>query len=108
MASGFVLMDRNSPLLFPPDLRPWLPDHHRVHSILGAIAALDLRQLTFNHCGTVRPRYPPRMLRALLSQGFATGINVYTAVQKTGHHRDRSGLEQHPEPAAAPSPVWAN
>jgi len=42
------------------------------------------------------------MLRALLGQGFATGINVYTAVQKTGHHRNRSGLEQHPEPAAAP------
>jgi hypothetical protein len=95
-------LDRNSPLLFPPDLRPWLPAHHRVHSILGAIATLDLRKLTFNYRGTVRPQHPPRMLRALLIQGFATGINIDAAVQKTGHHRGRSGLEQHPEPAAAP------
>lgn len=42
------------------------------------------------------------MLRALLIQGTATGINVYTAVQRTRHHRSRSDLEQHSEPAAAP------
>jgi hypothetical protein len=42
------------------------------------------------------------MLRALLIQGFATGINIDAAVQKTGHRRNRSGLEQHPQPAAAP------
>jgi hypothetical protein len=37
------------------------------------------------------------------ASGQATGTTVYAAVDKTGHHRSVSDLEQHPEPAA-PAP----
>jgi len=44
MASNFVNIDRDTPLLLPPDLRDWVPADHLAHFILDAVEALDLRQ----------------------------------------------------------------
>lgn len=74
MAARFVPIDRDTPLLLPPNLRDWVPADHLVHFILDAVDALDLRQVKVNTRGTGSEQYPPRMLLGLLLYSYATGI----------------------------------
>jgi transposase len=74
MATRFVSIDRDTPLLLPPNLRDWVPDDHLVHFILDAVAALDLRQVKVNGRGTGSEQYPPATLLALLIYSYATGV----------------------------------
>lgn len=73
MATRFVLIDRDTPLLLPPTLRDWVPADHLVHFILDAVDALDLRQVKVNTRGTGSEQYPPPMLLGLLIYSYATG-----------------------------------
>ncbi len=73
MATRFVSIDRDTPLLLPPNLRDWVPEDHLVHFIVDAVAALDLRQVKVNERGTGSEQYPPTMLLALLIYSYATG-----------------------------------
>lgn len=73
MAARFVPIDRDTPLLLPPNLRDWVPDDHLVHFILDAVAVLDLRRVKVNERGTGSEQYPPTMLLALLIYSYATG-----------------------------------
>jgi len=74
MATRFVPIDRDTPLLFPPNLRDWVPADHLVHFILDAVDALDLRQVRVNTRGTGSEQYPPHLLLGLLIYSYATGI----------------------------------
>ena len=56
MAVRLVNIDRNTPLLLPPDLRDWVPDDHIVHFILEEVAALP--RLVPE--GTLLHKYPQR------------------------------------------------
>ena len=73
MATRFVPIDRDPPLLLPPNLRDWVPAYHLVHFILDAVDALDLRQVKVNTRGTGSEQYPPHLLLALLIYSYATG-----------------------------------
>ena len=73
MATRFVVIDRDTPLLLPPNLRDWVPADHLVHFILDAVDALDLRQIKVNLRGTGSEQYPPPMLLGLLIYSYATG-----------------------------------
>src|SRR3989454_192002 len=73
MATRLVPIDRDTPLLLPPNLRDWVPADHLVHFILDAVTALDLRQVKVNERGTGSEQYPPTMLLALLIYSYATG-----------------------------------
>jgi transposase len=73
MATRFVSIDRDTPLLLPPNLRDWVPAGHLVHFILDAVDALDLRQVKVNTRGTGSEQYPPPMLLGLLIYSYATG-----------------------------------
>lgn len=73
MAARFVPIDRDTPLLLPPNLRDWVPADHLVHFILDAVDALDLRQVKVNTRGTGSEQYPPHLLLALLLYSYATG-----------------------------------
>ena len=73
MATRFVPIDRDTPLLLPPNLRDWVPADHLVHFIVDAVDALDLRQLKVNTRGTGSEQYPPHMLLGLLIYSYATG-----------------------------------
>jgi transposase len=73
MATRFVVIDRDTPLLLPPNLRDWVPADHLVHFILDAVDALDLRQVKVNTRGTGSEQYPPPMLLGLLIYSYATG-----------------------------------
>jgi transposase len=74
MATRFVLIDRDTPLLLPPNLRDWVPADHLVHFIIDAVDALDLRQVKVNTRGTGSEQYPPPMMLGLLIYSYATGI----------------------------------
>ena len=73
MATRFVSIDRDTPLLLPPNLRDWVPADHLVHFIVDAVDALDLRQVRVNTRGTGSEQYPPAMLLGLLLYSYATG-----------------------------------
>jgi transposase len=74
MAARFVNIDHDTPLLFPPDLRDWVPADHMVHFIMDAVAALDLSAARINDRGTGSAQYPPSMMLALLIYSYSTGV----------------------------------
>ena len=73
MATRFVPIDRDTPLLLPPNLRDWVPANHLVHFVMDVVDALDLRQVKVNTRGTGSQQYPPRLLLALIIYSYATG-----------------------------------
>lgn len=73
MATRFVPIGRDTPLLLPPNLRDWVPADPLVHFILDAVDALDLRQVKVNTRGPGSEQYPPHELLALLIYSYATG-----------------------------------
>jgi hypothetical protein len=60
----FLPIDRDTPLLLPPNLRDWVPADHLVHFILDAMDALDLRQVRVNTRGTGSEQYAPHTLQS--------------------------------------------
>ncbi len=85
MATRFVSIDRDTPLLLPPSLRDWVPADHLVHFILDAVDALDLRLVKVNTRGTGSEQYPPRMLLALLIYSYATGTFSSRRMEQSPH-----------------------
>ena len=73
MAAKFVNIDRDTPLLLPPDLRDWVGADHLVHFIMDAVEALDLSAAHVNERGTGSAQYPPSMMLGLLIYSYATG-----------------------------------
>jgi len=74
MAARFITVDRETPLLLPPDLRDWLPENHLAHFILEVVNALPLTGVRINERGTGDAQYPPRMLLAVMVYCYATGV----------------------------------
>ena len=62
----YVNIDRDTPLLLPPDLRDWVPADHLVHFVIDAVELIDTRTAPVNSRGTGSEQYPPGMLLALL------------------------------------------
>jgi transposase len=85
MATRFVSVDRDTPLLLPPNLRDWVPADHLVHFILDAVDALDLRQVKVNTRGTGCEQYPPHLLLGLLIYSYATGIFGSRRIEQSTH-----------------------
>jgi transposase len=73
MAARFVNIDRDTPLLLPPDMRDWVNPDHMVHFVMDAVDALDLGAARVNDRGTGSAQYPPSMMLALLIYSYATG-----------------------------------
>jgi len=40
MAARLKNLDRDTPMLLPPDLRNWIPDNHIVHFLIDAVDRL--------------------------------------------------------------------
>ena len=73
MPARFVNVDRDTPLLLPPDLRQWVPPDHLAHYILDAVDSLALHRVQVNERGTGDEQFPPRMMLSLLIYCYATG-----------------------------------
>ena len=74
MAARFITVDRETPLLLPPDLRDWLPENHLAHFILEVVNTRPLTGFRINERGTGDAQYPPRMVLAVLIYCYATGV----------------------------------
>ena len=73
MATRFITIDHDTPMLLPADLRAWVPENHLVHFIMEAVGMLDLRSAQVNHSGSGSEQYPPGMMLGLLIFCYATG-----------------------------------
>lgn len=73
MAVKLKTLDRDTPMLLPPDLRGWVPEKHIVHFLVDAVDRLPERLFKFNQRGTGESQYPPRMMLLLLIYCYATG-----------------------------------
>ena len=68
MSARFVLIDHETPMLLPPDLRDWVPANHIVHFVMDAVKLHDLGSARVNERGTGSRQYPPGMKK--LRDGF--------------------------------------
>lgn len=42
MSTKYVMIDRQTPMLLPVDMRDWLPEDHIVHFVLESVDGLNL------------------------------------------------------------------
>jgi transposase len=81
----YVNIDRDTPLLLPPDLRDWVPADHLVHFVIDAMEAIDVRSAQVNERGTGSEQYPPAMLLGLLVYSYATGVFSSRQIERSTH-----------------------
>ena len=74
LPARYVTVDRETPMLLPPDLRDWVPADHLVHFVIDAIGELDVRMARVNEQGSGSEQYPPAMMLGLLIYSDATGV----------------------------------
>ena len=82
MPARLVNIDRDTPLLLPPDLRQWIPEDHLAHYLLDAVDSLPLTTLKINERGTGNEQFPPRMMLGLLIYCYATGTFSSRAIER--------------------------
>ena len=63
MPARYVTVDRETPMLLPPDLRDWVPADHLVHFVIDAIGEPDVRMPRVNEQGSGSEQYPPGTVR---------------------------------------------
>ena len=74
MAKRFVNIDRDTPMLLPPDLRDWVDKDDIVHFVLDVAHRVSSDFAQINHRGTGSAQYPPSMMLALLLYCYSQGI----------------------------------
>lgn len=79
----FVNIDRDTPLLLPPDLRDWVPAEHLVHFVIDAMTVIDVSAAPVNERGTGSAQYPPGLLLGLLVYSYATGVFSSRRIERT-------------------------
>ena len=73
MATQFVLVDRDTPSLFPPSVQDYLPEDHLARFVVDIVDQLDVSHLTAVYAGKGSRAYHPSMMLALLFYGYASG-----------------------------------
>jgi transposase len=73
MSARYVTIDRETPMLFPVDMRDWLPENHLVHFIIEVVEQIDKSAFKVNQRGSGDEQYPPEMMLGLLIYSYATG-----------------------------------
>ena len=66
MAMRLKNVDRETPMLLPPDMRDWLPGDHIARFIVEAVESLRLEGFKVNKRGSGSLQYPPSVMEALL------------------------------------------
>ena len=85
MATRLKNLDRDTPMLLPPDLRDWIPANHIVHFLIDAVDRLPAEYFSTNQRGTGDEQYPPRMLLSLLIYCYATGRFSSRVIEDATH-----------------------
>ena len=74
MAVEFILLDRDTPQLFPPSVQDYLAEKHLARFVVDNVDDLDLSHLAAAYAGTGSKPHHLAMLVALLFYGYATGM----------------------------------
>lgn len=85
MSTRFISVDRNQPLLLPPDLRDWVPEDDLVHFVILAVESLPGDRFHVNERGSGSAQYPPSMMLALLIYCYANGIFSSRRIERATH-----------------------
>jgi transposase len=85
MAERLVNVDRQTPMLLPPDLREWVADNELAHLILEAVELCDMRGAQLNVRGSGSEQYPPSMMMALLIYAYATGVFSSRRIERASY-----------------------
>ena len=85
MPVRFVSVDRDTPMLLPPDLRDWVPEDDLVHFVIEAVDRLPLKTFRVNHRGTGERQFPPHMMLALLIYSYANGLFSSRRIERATH-----------------------
>ena len=73
MSTRFVNIDRNTPMMLPPDLRDWVPANDIVHFIIDGVELINLKEFKINRKGSGNRQYPPAMMLSLLIYNYVHG-----------------------------------
>jgi transposase len=74
MSARLVNIDRETPMLLPPDLRDWVEQDDLAHFLIDALEVLDLSGAAINERGSGSQQYPPGMMLVVLIYCYAQGI----------------------------------
>ncbi len=85
MPARFVSVDRDTPMLLPPDLREWVPEDDLVHFVIEAVDRLPLENFRVNYRGTGAKQFPPHMMLALLIYSYANGLFSSRKIERATH-----------------------
>jgi transposase len=86
MGERFVNVDRDTPMMLPPDLREWVPKDDMVHFVLEAVEAIPQSSFEVNYRGTGSAQYPPQMLLALLIYCYSQGVFSSRRIERATWH----------------------
>jgi transposase len=76
MPERYVVVDRESPMLLPPDLRDWVADNDWARLVLELAPETNLEVAQTNERGSGSAQYPPGMMLALLIYCYPRGSSV--------------------------------
>ncbi len=85
MARKLKNLDRDTPMLFPPDLRDWVPESHIVHFLIDAVNQLDDGNFHYNWRGSGSSQYPPKMMLTLLIYSYITARFSSRTIEQATH-----------------------
>ena len=85
MACRLKTLDRDTPMLLPPDLRSWVPENHIVHFLIEAVDRLPKRMFRYNHRGSGSAQYPPEMMLTLLIYSYIAGRFSSRLIEESTH-----------------------
>ena len=74
MPARVVIVDRDTPILLPSNLRDWVNEDDLVHFVIEAIERLPWQVFTVNNRGSGHAQMPPYMMLALLIYCYSNGI----------------------------------
>jgi transposase len=85
MATRYVNVDRETPMLLPPDMREWVADDDLARFVLEAVESTSLAAASVNVRGSGDAQYPPGMMLALLIYSYATGTFSSRAMERLSY-----------------------
>jgi len=110
MATRFRNVDRDTPMLLPPDMRDWLPEDHMARFVVEAVESLGLEGFHVNERGSGSEQYPPNVMAPLLIYCYATGVfssrEIETATYTDVAVRYICGGNNHPDHEGRERPAF--
>jgi transposase len=85
MSARFVDVDRETPMLLPPDMRDWVPEDDLVHFVIEAVHRLPLEGFQVNHRGIGSRQFPPHLMLSLLIYSYANGLFSSRKIERASH-----------------------